>query len=205
MTTDSQSYHIRNAMAGVETESKAATRGVSPVSTWEKIKRVLWSIVEATAYRKSFHTWSAWRRMLLRIFGAKIGRKTMIRRTSRVYYPWKLTLGELSSLGDRAEIYNLGPVTIGARVTISQLAYICAGTHDFTKASMPLLTPPIVIEDDAWICAEAFIGPGVTVGKGAVVAAAAVVVKDVPPWAIVGGNPAKFIKEREYEGKNNDP
>jgi putative colanic acid biosynthesis acetyltransferase WcaF len=189
-------------MPEAETEKKSAsTRGVSPVSRGDKVKRLLWSMVEATMYRMSFHTWSWWRRFLLRMFGAKIGRKTMIRRTSRVYYPWKFSMGELSSLGDRAEIYNLGPVTIGARVTVSQLAYVCAGTHDFTKESMPLLTPSITIEDDVWICAKAFVGPGITVHQGAVVAAAAVVVKDVAPWSIVGGNPAKFIKERAYEGR----
>lgn len=182
----------------------AASRGISPVTTGEKIKRLVWSVVQATLYRGSFHTWSGWRAMLLRMFGAKIGRKCMIRRTTKIYYPWKFSLGELSSLGDGAEIYNLGPVTIGERVTVSQQAYICAGTHDYTKASMPLLTPPIVIESDAWICAKAFVGPGLTVGQGAVVAAAAVVVKDVPAWAIVGGNPAKFIREREYEGRRRE-
>ena len=187
-------------MPQIETSS-AAKRGVSPVTRGEKIKRLLWSIVQATAYRGSFHTWSGWRAMLLRMFGARVGRKCMIRRTSRVYYPWKLSVGELTSLGDRVEIYNLGPVSIGARVTISQEAYICAGTHDYTKRSMPLLTPPVVIEDDVWICARAFVGPGITVGCGAVVAAGAVVVKDVPTWAMVGGNPAKFIREREYEDR----
>jgi putative colanic acid biosynthesis acetyltransferase WcaF len=188
-------------MTGTDSKTaEAARRGVSPVTTGEKVKRLVWSVVEATLYRGSFHTWSGWRAFLLRMFGAKIGKQCMIRRTTRVYYPWKFTLGDLSSMGDRAEIYNLGPVTIGARVTISQLAYICAGTHDYTQPSMPLLTPSITIEDDAWVCAKAFVGPGVTIGRGAIVAACAVAVKDVPAWTIVGGNPAKVIREREYEG-----
>jgi len=79
---------------------------------------------------------------------------------------------------------------------VSQEAYLCAGTHDYTKLALPLVTMPITIEADAWICARAFIGPGVTVGAGAVVAAGAVVPRDVPAWTIVGGNPARFIKER---------
>ena len=188
-------------MSGDSSKTAAAVRGVSPVSTGEKVKRLLWSIVQATAYRGSFHTWSSWRAMLLRCFGARIGRRCMIRRTTRVYYPWKFAMGDLSSLGDGAQVYNLGPVTIGSRVTISQEAYLCAGTHDYTKAAMPLLTPPIAIEDDVWICARAFIGPGLTIRRGSVVAAAAVVVKDVPEWTIVGGNPAKVIRTRDYEDR----
>jgi putative colanic acid biosynthesis acetyltransferase WcaF len=185
------------------TQSKTSinSRNISPVTTGRKIKRLLWAFVERTFFRMSFHTWNRWRAMLLRMFGAKIGRKCIIRRTVRVYYPWNLTMGNLSTIGDRAELYNLGPVTIGSRVTISQLAYICAGTHDYTKASMPLLTPPITIEDDAWICALAFVGPGTVVGPGAVVAASSVVVKDVPPWKIVGGNPAKVIRDRDYDDR----
>ena len=180
---------------------KASLRGISPVTTKQKVGRLIWSAIEGTVYRYSFHTWSGWRAMLLRLFGARIGSKCMIRRTTRVYYPWKFSLGSLSSLGDGVQIYNLGLVNIGERVTISQEAYICAGTHDYTKRTMPLLTPPVVIEDDAWICARTFVYPGVTVGKGAVVAACAVAVKDVAAWTIVGGNPAKFLKLREYEGR----
>ena len=187
--------------AARDIQAAAASRGISPVSTGEKVKRLVWSIVQGTLYRGSFHTWSGWRAMLLRMFGARIGKQCMIRRTSRVYYPWKLAMGDLCSLGDGAEIYNLGPVTMGARVSVSQQAYICAGTHDYTKASMTLLTPPITIGNDVWICAKAFVGPGLTIGNGAVVAAAAVVVKDVAPWTIVGGNPARYLKDREYEGK----
>lgn len=106
-------------------------------------------------------------------------------------------MGAMSCLGDRCEIYNLGTIEIGKRVVISQEAYLCAGTHDYQLISMPLLTPPIVLKDDSWICARAFIGPGVTVGEGAIVGAAAVAMRDVPDWTIVAGNPAKFIKERK--------
>ena len=173
------------------------TRQTSPVPTRLKIKRLVWSIVQATLYRGSFHTWSGFRAMLLRLFGAQVGKCCTIRRTSRVYYPWNLRMGDFSCLGDYTEVYNLGTVTLGNEVSISQEAYLCAGTHDYRAREMPLLTPPIEVEDCAWVCARAFIGPGVKVGQGAVVAAAAVVVKNVEPWTIVGGNPAKFIKRRE--------
>lgn len=161
------------------------------------MKRLVWSAVQLTLYRCSFHTWSGWRALLLRAFGAKIGESCTIRRTSRVYYPWKLVMGDHSSLGDGTEVYNLGVVTIGKRVTVSQEAYLCAGTHDYTQITMPLLTPPITIGDDAWICARAFVGPGVKVGEGGIVAACGVAVKDVPAWTIVGGNPARPVKARE--------
>jgi putative colanic acid biosynthesis acetyltransferase WcaF len=154
------------------------------------MKRLLWSMVQSTLFRLSFHTWSGWRAFLLRAFGAKIGKQCTIRRTCRVYYPWKFVMGDQSALGDGTEIYNLGTITLGTRVSISQEAYLCAGTHDYTQLAMPLLTPPITVGNDAWICARAFICPGVTVGEGAIVAACGVATKDVPPWTIVGGNPA---------------
>ncbi len=171
-------------------------RLTSSVSTRNKIRRLLWSIVQATLYRYSFHTWSAWRAFLLRAFGARIDRPCIIRRTSRVYYPWLLEIGALAVIGDRAEIYNLGKIIIGRRVMISQEAYLCAGTHDYKSLEMPLVTHPIVLEDDVWICARAFVGPGVTLHVGAVAGACAVVTRDVPAWTIVAGNPAKFVKDR---------
>ena len=179
-----------------------ALRNISPVSFSWKVRRLIWSMVQGTVYRYSFHTQSAWRAFLLRCFGAKIGRQCTVRRTSRVYYPWLLELGDLACLGDDCTVYNLGKITIGTRASISQEAYLCAGTHDYRDISLPLITAPVTIGADVWICARAFIGPGRTVGEGAVVAACAVVVRDVPPWTIVGGNPAKPIGHRELRGRN---
>lgn len=105
-------------------------------------------------------------------------------------------MGDMSCLGDGVEIYNLGNVYVGKRVTISQHAYICGGTHDYNKTSMPLVTIPIYIDDDAWICAKVFVSPGVRIGHGGIAAACSVVIKDVPEWTIVGGNPARAIKSR---------
>jgi len=185
--------------AGAAPENNAALRIISPVSTRDKIRRLLWSMVQNTLYRYSFHTWSGWRAFLLRCFGAKIGRRCTIRRTSRVHYPWLLEMGDLACLGDEANAYNLGKITIGDRATISQEAYLCAGTHDFSKIDLPLITRPITIGGDVWVCARAFVGPGVTIGEGAVVGACAVVTKDVPPWKIVAGNRATVIGERRLE------
>jgi len=134
--------------------------------------------------------------VLLRLLGATIGKEVHIYNSAVTAMPWNLSVGDWSSIGEHARIYNLGHVDIGGHVTISQAAHLCAGTHDHTHPEMPLLKSGIVISGQAWVCADAFVGPGVTVHAGAVVAARAVAVKDVEPWTVVGGNPARFIKQR---------
>lgn len=171
-------------------------RSISPVPLSGKIRRALWSAVQATLFRCSPHTFNRFRSFLLRLFGARIGNHCMIRRTATIYYPWQLQMGELSALGDHANIYNLGVVTIGDRVTVSQEVMVCAGTHDYRSPAMPLQTPPVWIGDDAWLCARAFVGPGITIASGTVVAACGVVVRDTEPWTIVAGNPAVKVKDR---------
>lgn len=110
--------------------------------------------------------------------------------------PWNLTLGENCAVGARATLYALGPIVVGARATISQGAHLCAGTHDWRDPTMPLVKSAIRIGGDVWICADAFLGPGVTVGDQAIVGARAVVTKDIPSGIIVAGNPARKIRER---------
>lgn len=132
-----------------------------------------------------------------------MGSEVHVYNTATIYMPWNLEINDWSSIGEHVFIYNLGKVTIGRRATISLRAHLCAGTHDYGDKTLPLIKPPIVIQDDTWICADAFIGPGVTIHEGAVVGARAVVMKDVDPWAVVAGNPAQFIKKRvivSYEG-----
>jgi putative colanic acid biosynthesis acetyltransferase WcaF len=179
----------------------AIGRLVSSASRLTKAKRLLWAAVEGTLFRWSFHTMNRWRAFLLRLSGATVGERCIIRRTVRTYYPWNVTIGKMVIIGDKAELYSLGKITIGDGAMISQEAYLCAGTHDYMDVSLPLLTPPIEIGSQAWVCARAFVGPGVKVGEGAVVAACGVAVKDVEAWMIVGGNPAKVIKQRELRGK----
>lgn len=174
-------------------------RRAQKYSRGELTRRVLWGCVQPL-FRFSPRPCFGWRNFLLRCFGAQIGRQVHIYRTVTIVIPWNLEVGEYAAIGDHALVYNLGRVTIGARATISHRAHLCGGTHDYTKVDFPLLRPPIMIQEQSWICADAFIGPGVTVGAGAIVAARAVVVKDVAPWTIVAGNPAKFIKERVPNG-----
>jgi putative colanic acid biosynthesis acetyltransferase WcaF len=178
----------------------AAERGRSAFSTREKIGRLLWGVVQATLFRLSFHNWYGWRRMLASAFGARLEAPVRLRRTVRIECPWNLTMGPESSAGDRALLYCLGPVTIGARVSVSQNAHICAGTHDHTRPDLPLLRPPITIGDDVWIAADAFVGPGITIGAGAILGARGCAFKDLEPWTIYGGNPARPLAPREMIG-----
>lgn len=140
--------------------------------------------------------------MLLRVFGAKIGREVHVYGSAVIRMPWNLKVGDWSAIGEDALVYNLGKISIGERVTISHRAHLCAGTHDHSEPAMPLLKLPITIGSDTWICTEAFVGPGVTVGQGAVVGARAVAIKDVEPWAIVAGNPARMVGKRELKNQH---
>ena len=161
-----------------------------------KLKRFVWQFVWSIAFRPSLRSMHGWRLMLLRLFGAKIGRGSHVYSRVRVWAPWNLTMGELSCLADDVDCYCVAPITIGSRVTISQYTYLCAATHDHTDAYLPLVPMPINIEDHGWICADVFVGPGVTIGQGAVVGARSTVVHDLPAWKVCVGNPAKPIKER---------
>lgn len=174
----------------------AEARHNSPYTTREKVARMLWAMVQATLFRWSFHDWYAWRRWLVCRFGARLDRTVRLRRSVRIECPWNLTMGHISSLGDGVIAYCLGPITIGNRVSVSQYAHLCAGTHDWTRPDLPLIRPPIVIKDDVWIAADAFVGPNVTVGEGVILGARGCAFKDLEPWSIYGGNPARKLRDR---------
>jgi len=178
----------------------SANRTAVNYSNSEMLRRALWLFGEML-FRFSPRPFFGWRRMVLRSFGAKIGSHVHIYNSATIYFPWNLQIDDWSSIGEGALIYNLGPVTIGSRATISHRAHLCAGTHDYRRADLPLLKPPIIIADQVWICADAFVGPGIRIGEGAVVGARAVVVENVEPWTVVAGNPARFIKKRMMQGE----
>ena len=171
---------------------------MSPWTRGEKIRRLIWAVVSATAFRYSFHNWYGLRAAMLRAFGAKLGRNVRIRRTARIEIPWNLEIGDDVSIGDAAILYSLGPIKIGDRSFLSQYAHLCAGSHDETHRDYPLLRPPISIGTDCWIAADAFVGPDVTVGDRTVVGARASVFGDLPCDVIAVGNPAKPIKPRTW-------
>ncbi len=172
-----------------------ANREARKWSRREVTGRILWNLVDPLFVCSPRPLW-AWRRFLLRRFGAKIGRNVQVVSTARITNPWNVSLGDESCVGDRAIVYALGRIDIGRQVTISQGAHLCAGTHDYRRPDMLLLKLPISIADGAWVCADAFVGPNVRIGSGAIVGARAVVVKDVPAEAIVAGNPARPVGKR---------
>jgi putative colanic acid biosynthesis acetyltransferase WcaF len=185
-----------NAANPASEPADAGARHRSAYSGAEKARRMVWAVVQGTLFRLSFHTWNRWRIALLNAFGARVDRSCIVRRSVRVECPWNLTMGANSCLGDRVVAYCLGPVTLGRRVSVSQHAHLCAGSHDYTKPDLPLTRPPITIEDDAWIAADAFVGPGVTVHAGAILGARGVATRDLDSWTIYAGNPAAAVKPR---------
>ncbi len=140
-----------------------------------------------------------WRVFLLRLFGAKIGARSDVRKGAKVWFPPNLSMGDNSLVGPGAEIYNMAPISIGRNCIISQGAFLCGGTHDVDDPMFTLITKPIIIEDDAWIAADAFVGPGGIVGRGAVLGARAVTSSKLAPWTIYAGNPARPIRERRWQ------
>ena len=162
--------------------------------------RALWAVVWTLFARPlPRNIGSGWKRMLLRMFGARIHRTASVYSSAKVFYPANLVMEEYACLGPEVNCYNAALVKVGAHTTVSQGAYLCTATHDISDPLNHLYSLPIVIEDQAWIASEAFIGPGVTVKQGAVVGARAAEFKDVEPWTVAGGNPAKFIKKRELK------
>lgn len=168
-------------------------------ATWSRkimFMRVLWALTRPVFALTPRPLWEI-RNSLLRLYGARIGRNVHIFPTVRISMPWNLVIEDDSAVGDRVILYAVGPIFIGARATISQGAHLCAASHDIKKASRPVITLPITIKNDAWICADAFVAPGIIIGSGSIAGARAVVVKNVEDYAIVGGNPAKLIRFRD--------
>lgn len=174
----------------------AANRAARKWTRAELVRRALWEAVRTPLFAWTPRPLWGWRRAVLRAFGARIGRAVHIFPSVKIAIPWHLQVGDEAALGDGAIIYSLGEIRIGSRATISQYAHLCAGTHDYRVTEFPLVKGAIDIGAGAWICADAFVGPGVGIGDYAIVGARAVAVNDVAAWTIVVGNPARAIRER---------
>lgn len=162
-----------------------------------RARRLLWLIVYYLFFRVSPPMLlGRWRLFLLRLFGARIGHGCKVAPSAFIWAPWNLRMGEYSCIAGGTDIYTVDTITIGSNVTVSQRAFLCTGSHDIRTLRKPLIHRPIEIGDHAWVCAETFVGPGVTIGEGAVVAARACVFRDVQPWDVVAGNPAAMVKQR---------
>lgn len=172
----------------------------SPHSFWNKLARLVWRAVWRTLYRPSPRPFHGWRRALLRLFGAKIGRGAHPYPSADIWAPWNLEMGDHSCLSENVDCYSVNRIRLGPHATVSQYSFLCTASHDYTTPSMPLISSPIAIEKGAWVAADVFVGPGVTVGEGSVVGARSTVMRDVMPWVVVCGNPARVIRSRTLDG-----
>lgn len=156
----------------------------------------LWWIVQGTLFAWSPQFMYGWRRALLRLFGAKVGAGVLVRQSARITYPWKVTLGDRCQVGDFAELYSLGPITIGHDAVVSQYSYLCTGSHDMRSVSFDIYARAIVVEPEAWVAAGVFVYPGVTVARGSVVAARSVLKASTEPYLVYSGFPARVCGDR---------
>ena len=170
-----------------------------------KIARVVWNVVWLLFFRptpsRGTRIFNLWRVFLLRLCGAKIGAHSSVMSSVRVWQPWNLEIADWTVISEKCEIYNVDRIKIGSRVTISTGAYLCTAGHDIQSRTMELTHSPIIIGDDVWVAARSILLPGVVVGDGGVIAAGAVVTKNVAPWMVVGGNPAKVIMKRNLQNQ----
>jgi putative colanic acid biosynthesis acetyltransferase WcaF len=160
--------------------------------------QILWFLVGAPIVRCSLNPFSSSRRLMLRLFGAKVGSGVTIRPGVRVKYPWRLSVGDYTMIGEDVWIDNLVQVNLGSNVCISQGAYLCTGNHDWSSPFFAYKLSEITVHDGAWIGARALIAPNVTVGASAVVSAGAVCTRSVAPYKIVAGNPAEEKRTRIF-------
>jgi len=165
----------------------------------------LWWIVQSTLFRCSPQFMYGWRRFLLRAFGAKIGKRVLLRPTASVTFPWKLSIGDYSWIGDEVVLYSLGEIRIGDNAVVSQRSYLCTGSHDFRELGFDIWAKPIVVEAQAWIASDVFVTPGVRIGEGAVIGARSTVFSDIPAFQVCAGSPAKPLFDRRKGRAGTDP
>ncbi len=161
-----------------------------------RLARLAWNVTYQLLFRFSPRPVHAWRSFLLRLFGAKMGRHCHVYPSVKIWAPWQLILDDYACLADGVNCYSMATVHLGRKSIVSQGSYLCTGSHDYESPNFQLYAKPIYIGNQAWICAESFICPGVTIGEGAVIGARSVVTKDIPAWMVCAGNPCKPLKQR---------
>ena len=161
-----------------------------------RLARLAWNITAALLFRTSPRPMHAWRALLLRCFGAKLGKGVHIYPKARIWAPWNLLCEDYTGIGDGADIYNPAPMRFGEFCVISQDSFVCGATHDYNDPEFPLLAFRMTVGARAWICARACVAPGVQVGEGAVLGLASVATRNLEPWTVYGGAPAVAVKTR---------
>jgi len=169
-----------------------------------RVRRLLWGIIWfcLASWSQPFH---GWRRSLLRAFGAKVGKGVYIAPSARIWDPKNLVLDDFAAVADGADLYTMAAIHIGTYAVVSKRAHLCAGTHDIASPSFTLMAAPINIEPYAWVAAEAFVGPNVTIQEGAVLGARGVTVKDLNAWTVYAGNPVCEIRKRPPFTRSDEP
>ena len=173
----------------------------SPHSFGNRLRRLIWGLVWLTLFRTSPRNLHGWRNMVLRLFGAQLHRTARVYPRARVWGPWNLEMAEGATIADDVDVYCVDVIRIGAWTTVSQYSYLCGATHDYNDPSFPLQPRPIVIGAQAWVAADVFVGPGVTIGDGTVVGVRSTVLGDLPEWVVAVGTPAVAVKDRERQDR----
>lgn len=166
-------------------------------SLGNRIRRQLWSIAWIFLYRPSPRIAHAWRALLLRIFGARLGAHCRFYPASRVWAPWNLECQDTVIVADGAELYNPAPMVLASHAIVSQGAYLCGATHDYNNPAFPVISYPMRMGRYAWIAARAIVSPGVNLGEGAILGLGSLATRDLEPWSIYAGVPARKVKERQ--------
>lgn len=159
----------------------------------------LWWLIQSLLFSNTPQFLYGFRRFLLRLFGAKIGKKVIIRQSVKITYPWKVSIGDYSWIGDDVVLYSLGEISIGKNTVISQKSYICTASHDYLQSDFPIFAKKNIIEDECWLATDVFVAPGITIGKGSVIGSRSSVYKDIPANKVCIGNPAKIIRDRKID------
>lgn len=187
--------------AAVEPEEARFDPGGDPLKrpalpAGDRARRLLWGVCYALLFRFSPRPLFAWRALLLRLFGARLGPTCKFYPKARIWAPWNLICDDLVAVADDAEIYNPSPLTMGSHCIVSQGAYICGATHEYNTPEFRYVHFSMRLGAYSWICARATVNPGVNVGAGAILALGAVATRDLEPFGIYAGIPAQKVKER---------
>ena len=178
-------------------QSTVSPAGVSPFPLRHRLFRAAWNITWLLLASWTPPPMDGWRRLLLPLFGARIGRGARIYGSARIWYPPNLEIGDHAVLGWRVNCYSQGRIVLEPHANVAQFAHLVTGSHEVDDPSFRLFTRPIRICRNAWVASNAFVGPGVTVGEGAVLGASGAAFKDLEPWTVYGGNPARPLRRRK--------
>ena len=184
-------------MSPLDARTTKPLEGGASFSLGNRLLRVFWQLSWLVLARFTPPPLHGWRRLILRAFGAKIGAGARVHASVTIWLPANLELGEHSLIGPGVRLYNQGHIQIGARTVVSQRAHLCASSHDMHDPLFQLVLRPVTIGEQCWVAAEAFVGPGVTMGDRSVLAARGVLFHDAAVDGVYSGNPAAYLKPRE--------